>query len=398
MITARSHESYRTEARVDRNMKPTPDPSPYENKLLQPLDDWPRKDAARFGEHIASRRILVTGAGGSIGFALVQAIASAAPASLVLLDASEHALYQIDRTLYGTPHVSLLGSVCDPALLAELFHLHRPEIVFHAAAFKHVPLLERNPFTAISNNVLGTCALLQTATEHCAEHLVLISTDKAVDPLSIMGASKRMAELLLLALATPCTRTSAVRLGNVLGSQGSVLPLFLDQIAQGGPITVTHPEARRFFLSIDYCVQAILAALEPRPHHTQAAILIPNLAPAIRIADLARSLLEAHHSPASIVFTQLRPGDKLEESLLSPREAFLPEPDPQPGTRHILRPIASPTSSASTLHAAMRTLQQAVDERDPDILLRTILQLVPEYTPSTLMLDSLKSSLQEART
>lgn len=355
--------------------------------------------------HTKARRILVTGAGGSIGSALVQAIASATPASLILLDASEQALYQIDRTLKERRpallnNISILGSVCDSGLLAELFQVHRPEIVFHAAAFKHVPLLEHNPFAAISNNVLGTYALLRAAIESRAEHLVLVSTDKAVDPLSMMGASKRIAELLLTALATSSTRTSAVRFGNVLGSQGSVVPLFLEQIARGSPVTVTHPEARRFFLSLDDCVQAILAALEPqlhdrRPHGT---ILIPELAPSLRIADLARDLIAARSSPASIVFTQLRPGDKLEESLLSARESFFAETDRSPRTTPmILRPITSPVTPASELHAAMRVLQQSVADRNLEALLRTVLQLVPEYTPSALLRDSLKAAHEEIR-
>ncbi len=335
--------------------------------------------------HITSKRILITGAGGSIGSALAQAIAAAAPASLILLDASEHALYQIDRTLNAAPHTSILGSVRDPHLLEEIFHLHQPEIVFHAAAFKHVPLLEHNPFAAIQNNVLGAYALLQAATRHRTGHAVLVSTDKAADPLSIMGASKRIAEL--LALSTSIPRISVVRLGNVLGTQGSVVPLFLEQIAHGGPVTVTHPEARRFFLTLDHSIHALLAALEPRPNGT---ILLPNLDAPIRIADLARRLIEENSSPASIVFTQLRPGDKLEESLLSRRETLLPHPSHHP---QVLRPIVSPALPAATLHAAMRVLQQAVANRDLDTLLSTILQLVPEYTPSAILLNSREESL-----
>jgi FlaA1/EpsC-like NDP-sugar epimerase len=350
------------------------------------------------GKDITARRILVTGAGGSIGTALVQAIASASPACLVLLDASEHALYQIDRILNEAPaptrYVAVLGSVCDSELLAKLFQLHRPEIVFHAAAFKQVPLLEYNPFAAVANNVLGTYALLQSAIEHKAEHLVLVSTDKAVDPLSIMGASKRIAELLLIALASSTTRLSAVRLGNVIGTQGSVVPLFLDQIAQGGPLTVTHSEVRRFFLTVDQCVHAILAALEPRSHGT---VLLPHLDAPIRITDLARGLIEAHSSAASIVYTELRPGDKIEESLLSSRETLLSHPGEPP---HTLTAVASSAPSAAALHAAMRTLEQAVAVRDLASLLRTVLQLVPEYTPSDLLLDSIKDgieTLQETR-
>ncbi|NYF88726.1 polysaccharide biosynthesis protein [Tunturiibacter empetritectus] len=373
---------------------------------LPPPSTQPNPQALT-SKHLSGKRILLTGAGGSIGSALAQAIAASSPASLLLLDASEHALYQIDRDL-PTPHVSLLGSVCDPALLAEIFELHQPEIVFHAAAFKHVPLLERQPFAAIANNVLGTYALLEAATQHHAEHLVLVSTDKAVDPSSLMGASKRIAELLLLA-STSTTRLTAVRLGNVLGSRGSVLPLFLDQIARSGPVTVTHPEASRYFLSLDQCIEALLAALEPAVLEPAALepqppsplkkeiIFLPHLNTPIRIADLARDLIASHASSASLVFTQLRPGDKLEESLLSPRESLLPETGNQKQT---LTAISSPAPSAATLHAAMRTLQQAITNRDLPALLHTILQLVPEYTPSALLLEAARQSprtLQEAR-
>ena len=380
-------------------MEPNHDPLDHDPltpaiNLPQSLDGCSTDNAAappNLVRHITGRRILITGAGGSIGSALAQAIASFSPASLILLDSSEHALYEIDRTLNETPHVSILGSICDPTLLAEVFNLRRPQIVFHAAAFKHVPLLEQNPFAAITNNVLGTYAVLQTAIQHHAEHLVLVSTDKAVDPLSLMGASKRIAELLLLTLANTSTRLSAVRLGNVLGSQGSVVPLFLDQIARGGPLTVTHPEATRFFLSIERSTQALLAALEPRPHGT---ILIPDLGAPIRVADLARDLIEARSSPASLVFTQLRPGDKLAESLHSSRETLLPQATPQ-----ILTPIASRAPAAAVLHDAMRALQQAVAARDLAALLRTVLELVPEYTPSAVLLESLQQplALQEAR-
>ena len=393
---------FRQPSRIDRTVKPTCTPSnhhslPSASKLLQLLERRSTGDAASLtslGLQIAGRRILITGAGGSIGSALAQAIASFAPARLILLDSSEHALYQIDRTLNETPHISILGNVCDPMLLAEIFDRYRPQIVFHAAAFKHVPLLELNPFAAIANNVLGTYSLLQTAIQHHAEHLVLISTDKAVDPLSLMGASKRIAELLLLAHAGSSTRLSAVRLVNVLGSQGSVVPLFLDQIAHGGPLTVTHPEATRFFLSIGQSTQAILAALEPRP---QGTILVPDLGHPIRIADLARDLIAVHSSSASVVFTQLRPGDKLEETLISARETLLP-----PAASQILTPILSSAPPASVLHAAMRTLQQAVAARDLAALLRVILKLLPEYTPSAVLLESLQQPLvlqevQEAR-
>jgi FlaA1/EpsC-like NDP-sugar epimerase len=365
---------------------------------------------------LTGKRILVTGAGGSIGSALARSIAASNPASLILLDSAEHSLYQIDRALTGIPHTAILGSVTDRPLLAELFRQHRPQVIIHAAAFKHVPLIEQNPFAAIANNALGTYALAQTALLHRAEHLLLVSTDKAVDPHSLMGATKRIAELTVLALAhfgdalahsgDAAPKMTAVRLGNVLGSHGSVVPLFLDQIARGGPLTVTHPEARRYFLTLDQTVTALLDALEtpeaPVALEALAAleapasgtILIPKLAPPIRILDLARHLLHLHASSAEIVFTGLRPGDKLEESLLSARES------PRNSTREHwlpanLRAIASPHPTAAALEAAMLALDRALQQRDLAAALRTVLRLVPEYTPSAQLASAIP---QEAQT
>ncbi|HWZ52257.1 MAG TPA: polysaccharide biosynthesis protein [Granulicella sp.] len=351
--------------------------------------------------HLSGKRILLTGAGGFIGSALAGAIARSQPESLILLDSSEHSLYQIDRDLShsGVACAAILGSVSDRALLNDLFHHHRPQIVIHAAACKHVPLMEQNPFAAIANNALGTWALARTAALHPlhpAEQLLLVSTDKAVDPHSLMGASKRIAELILLALSgnhslatRPATQRTAVRLGNVLGSHGSVVPLFLDQIAQGGPLTVTHPEARRYFLTLEQSVEALLDALEA-PSPDPASILVPELAPPIRILDLARHLIAQQASATEIAFTGLRPGDKLEESLIATRERWLPRVTAN------LRAIASPAPTANALEAAMHALDQTLQQRDLDAMLRTVLELVPEYTPSALLAGAIRHSCTAA--
>jgi FlaA1/EpsC-like NDP-sugar epimerase len=345
-------------------------------------------------ESLAHRRILLTGAGGSIGSALAHAIAASNPTHLILLDTSEHSLYEIDRDLTSAiPHTAILGSVTDRPLLDDLFLHYRPEIVFHAAAFKHVPLIEQNPFAALANNAIGTYALAQAAARQHADQLILVSTDKAVDPHSLMGATKRLAELAILTLGeTNSTRMSAVRLGNVLGSHGSVLPLFLDQIARGLPLTVTHPEARRYFLTLDQTVAALLDALEtPAP---PSSILVPELAPPIRILDLARHLLAQHTSPAEILFTGLRPGDKLEESLISAREHWLPDSDASPTPN--LRALTSPHPTATSLAETMRSLAEAVTHRDLAAALDLVLQLVPEYTPSPTLTHSIHPA-EEAR-
>jgi len=357
---------------------PHPDPDSLEWHRLLGIIPQPPPSIS----HLRGQRILITGAGGSIGSALAQRIAPAEPASLILLDSSETALYQIDRTLRATgcSPISILGSVCDRPLLADLFSRHRPEIILHAAAYKHVPLLEQNPFAAAANNILGTQTLVETAALHRAHHLVLVSTDKAVAPHSLMGASKRIAELLCLTQSS--LRTTTVRLGNVLGSQGSVVPLFLDQIAHGGPITVTHPAARRFFLALDQAVDALLESHTPTHH--EAALLASNLTQQLRIVDLARYLIARHASPAQIVFTTLRPGDKLEESFLSSTERWLD---------HLrtpsLRMIQSPIPSSATLAADLTRMHRAIEDRNLATLLAVLQHLVPDYTPTPELLSQI---------
>jgi len=331
---------------------------------------------------LAGRRILITGAGGSIGSALAHAVASSAPASLVLFDSSENGLYQVDRSLHeagSREHVSLLGNVCNSDTLDHAMNEHRPEIIFHAAALKHVPLTEQNPFAAIENNVFGTYALTHAAIAHGVEQIVLVSTDKAVEPRSIMGASKRIAELILLSVEGS-TRMKVARLCNVMGSQGSVLPLFLEQIALGGPVTVTHPDAQRYFITLDEAVRALFGALDVA---STKVLLFPRIGPAVRILDLARYLIGVHQSPASIEFTGLRPGDKLSEQLVSSRESL---------SSHVelgglgLRAIDTPIPVAVELGAALDTLREAAQGRDLQKLLRGISALVPEYEPSSLIL------------
>jgi FlaA1/EpsC-like NDP-sugar epimerase len=328
---------------------------------------------------LSGKRVLITGAGGSIGSALAQAGSAYAPSSLILLDTSEAALYQLDRTLRSIgpqPYTPILGSVCDDQLLAHIFALHRPQIILHAAALKHVPLMEQNPFAAIKTNVCGTLTLAQTALAYQAEHLILVSTDKAVDPHSIMGASKRIAELILLVNGTAATRMSSVRLCNVIGSQGSVLPLFLDQVTHNQPLTVTHPDAQRYFISLDHAVTAIFAALQSP---SAAAILIPDIPPPIRILDLAHHLLATHSSASPITFTGLRPGDKLTESLLSAHEHRSSNPII---TNSTLYAIESPTPTSAALDTALTNLREDMRTYDLPHLLRTVQSLVPEYQPS----------------
>ncbi len=333
-------------------------------------------------EHVAGKRILISGAGGSIGSALAQAGWASEPAGLVVLDTSENGLYQIDRSLRemgSREHVPVLGSVFDEEIVLETLKRYRPEIIFHAAALKHVPLMERNAFAAIENNALGTFTLARAAVHHGVEQMVLVSTDKAVDPASIMGASKRIAELVTLALGSAGTRMTAVRLCNVVGSQGSVLPLFLEQIARGGPLTVTHRDACRYFISIDCAVGALFAALSSQ---SDASILMADPGSQLRILGLAEYLIRTHESRAAIEFTGLRPGDKLSERLLSSRERLAANGI---GGAAGLQAIEGPAASASAVQDALQTLMDAVRTRDFAELLRGVFALVPEYQPSEVI-------------
>jgi FlaA1/EpsC-like NDP-sugar epimerase len=337
-------------------------------------------DRAKAASSLAGTRILVTGAGGWIGSALTQAIAGFAPQHLVLLEASERNLYEIEQQL-PTPirHTSIVGSVADPDLLADIFDRHSPQVIYHAAAFKHVPLMEQNPFAAIENNTIGTSLLAQAAAAHNAEQLILVSTDKAADPVSMMGASKRIAELILLAERGTTTRMKAVRLGNVFGSEGSIVPLFRQQILSGGPVTVTHPDVRRYFLTTEDAVTLLLASsAEMAP-----GILVPELGEPVPVQAVARHLIAREQSQAAIIFTQLRPGDKLTEALLSACESYVG------AAGSLLRSVSSPALPAALLDDVLAQLQQACRSRSLTRLLAAVTRAVPGYRPSALIQSAL---------
>jgi len=339
-------------------------------------------DQERTAASIEGKRILVTGAGGWIGSALTRSIAEFGPRQLVLLEASERNLYEIDAALRQLPrpveHVPVLGSVLHPALLAEIFRRHRPQIVYHAAAYKHVPLMEQNPFAAIENNAIGSSQLVKAAQNIETEQLILLSTDKAVDPVSIMGASKRIAELVVLTRCAERSLMKAVRLGNVLGSEGSIVPLFLKQMSSGLPVTVTHPEVRRYFLTTADAVTLLLQAAHAK---TAPGILVPDLGEPLRVEALARHLLARTHATSTLVFTELRPGDKMCEALLSARESLAMNS----GHPRQLRPVKSPCLAPAVMDDVMKQLEHACRERSLDLLLKAIMRAVPEYQPSAVI-------------
>jgi FlaA1/EpsC-like NDP-sugar epimerase len=277
--------------------------------------------------------VLITGAGGSIGSELCRQLARYAPARLVLFDQSEFNLYSIDQELAEShpalPRVPLIGDVKDTAQLRQAFAAWRPQVVFHAAAYKHVPLMEHdNAAAALANNTLGTWHAARAAAEAGAERFVLISTDKAVNPTNVMGASKRAAERVILGLAArhAGTRFMAVRFGNVLGSSGSVIPRFKEQIAKGGPITVTHPDIIRYFMTIPEAARLVLQAAAIGQ---TGQVLVLDMGEPVKIVDLARDLIRLSGHTVDeipIVFSGLRPGEKLYEELLAESDTTLPTP------------------------------------------------------------------------
>jgi len=281
---------------------------------------------------IAGKVVMVTGAGGSIGSELCRQIAAIGPASLLLLEVSEHALYQIDRhlrTLTDCPIIPCLGSVEDAGLVTRLLSQHRVQTIYHAAAYKHVPLVEGNVMQGVRNNIVGTMVMAQAAFDAGVERFVLISSDKAVRPTNVMGATKRWAELVIQDYAWRAREAKrgqcfcAVRFGNVLGSSGSVIPLFKEQIAHGGPITVTHPEVTRYFMSIHEAVELVIQA---GGLANGGEVFLLDMGEAVKIIDLARNMIRlAGHSvrdeanpdgDIAIEIVGMRPGEKLYEELL----------------------------------------------------------------------------------
>ncbi len=289
-------------------------------------------DPALLGYCITGKCVMVSGAGGSIGSELCRQIAALAPSRMVLLEASEHALYQIDRALraiVGCEIVSCLGSVTNRELVNRLLTAHGVQTIYHAAAHKHVPLVESNVLEGVRNNIFGTCVLAQAAFDAGVGSFVLISTDKAVRPTNVMGATKRWAELVIQDFAAKASAKKtgqcfcAVRFGNVLGSSGSVIPLFKEQIAQGGPVTVTHVGVTRYFMSIHEAVQLVIQAGSMA---TGGEIFLLDMGEPVKITDLARNMIrltghsvrddENPRGDIEILLTGLRPGEKLHEELL----------------------------------------------------------------------------------
>ena len=339
-------------------------------------------DGAGLRDWLRGKAAMVTGAGGSIGIELCRQLARFEPQRLVLFEANELALYQVEQEFRsrfpGVPIVCVIGDVKDAARLAQTMTAYRPSVLLHAAAYKHVPLMEdMNAWEAMRNNALGTWRVAQSAIASGVEKLVLVSTDKAVNPTNVMGASKRLAELLCQSLGAERTRIVMVRFGNVLGSTGSVIPKFREQIERGGPVTVTHPEITRYFMSIPEAAQLVLQA---GLMGQGGEIFVLDMGEPVKIVDLARDMIRLsgiRDDGIQIAFTGLRRGEKLYEELLADNEHTL-------ATRHpkvrVLRALAPPDPSWVRDALAWLEAPQALED---DAVRAKLASLVPEYRPQT---------------
>lgn len=343
-----------------------------------------RQDRSRSAALLDGKRILVTGAGGSIGSELCRQIAGYAPDALILYERYENSLYAIHGELghnaRGAHIYPVIGDVTDRRRLQSMMEAYRPHIVFHAAAHKHVPLMEYNPCEAVKNNVCGTRLVAALAEDMGVERFIMISTDKAVRPSSVMGATKRIAELIIqdMARTSPTTFTT-VRFGNVLGSNGSVVPHFLQQIRAGGPVTVTHPDVERYFMLIPEAVELVLQAASLAD---QGSMYVLEMGQQVKLQDLARHLIRLsgfvpdHEIP--IRFTGLRPGEKLSEELVGPDETVMPS-----SSRDMMKVSANHLPAHESLALELSQLERMAHLQNAEEVLACIRLLVPSFEASS---------------
>jgi len=346
-------------------------------------------DLERIRERIQGRVVMVTGAAGSIGSEICRQIAPFRPLAIVGFDEAETPLFHIDREVAKNfPYVTFypeIGSINSRAALQRVMQQFRPSIVYHAAAYKHVPLMEKHVFAAVETNVFGTWNVAQVAAEYGVDDFVMISTDKAVRPTSMMGATKRVAELLIRALQMEGgTKFVAVRFGNVLGSNGSVVPIFKEQIAAGGPVTVTHPKMTRYFMTIPEAAQLVLQAFSIGKG---GEVFVLEMGEPVKIADLAKNLILLSglqpDRDIEIQFTGVRPGEKMFEELNLQDEHLIP-------TSHakIRSYVCHQNLNASQVKASLHRLQAVVEKQDVAKLVQLLQELVPDYNPGTGLLKT----------
>ncbi|MBA3018752.1 MAG: polysaccharide biosynthesis protein [Desulfobacteraceae bacterium] len=348
-----------------------------------------RLENNKISEFLKNKCVLITGAGGSIGSELCRQICTYRPSLLVLFDAGESNLYSIQMELKHVvtyiKYRAVLGRIQDKALVDEVFRKYKPDVVFHAAAYKHVPLVERNPWEAVYSNIVGTNTLVKAAIAHKVDRFVLVSTDKAVRPTNVMGASKRITEKIVQSYSSGSTKFMAVRFGNVIGSSGSVIPLYRHQIEKGGPVTVTHPEITRFFMTIEESAQLILQAFTMGEG---GEIFILEMGTPVKIVDMARDLIRLSGKEPDIdieiKFIGLRPGEKLYEELITEGEGIVK-------TEHekilVLRDesLSGDTeyyNKLNRLDEQIKELTHLADMHDAKGIKSKLKEIVPEYTIS----------------
>jgi len=344
-----------------------------------------RLDENQIQAKLRGRVVLVTGAAGSIGSELCRQIARYQPAALIGFEIAESGLFELEREIrYAFPTLNFrpeIGSIQNPPRLGEVFRQYSPSAVYHAAAYKHVPLMETHAFEAIENNVFGTYNVALAAAKHAVEDFVLVSSDKAVRPASVMGATKRLAELVVLSFQGGRPKFVAVRFGNVLGSSGSVVPIFKRQIAEGRPVTVTHPEMRRFFMTIPEAVQLILQASSMG---RGGEIFVLEMGEPVKIVDLARNLILLSgfrlDEDIKIEFTGIRPGEKLFEELSTQEESTLPT------SHEKIRVFRGDHISRGALETHLDILRRLCQTGDTRGLVLELKEIVPEYNPSSHLL------------
>jgi FlaA1/EpsC-like NDP-sugar epimerase len=359
--------------------------------LRRPAVSLDTADVQRF---LAGKRVLVTGAGGSIGSEICRQTLRFLPERLILLEQAEGALFEVDQELrhrwLGADLVPYVADISDATRINRIFNAQRPHVVFHCAAHKHVPMMELNPGEAIKNNVFGTKTVADAAAASGAAAFVMVSTDKAVNPTSVMGATKRFAELYIQSLNTgtratsslptgnsqAATRFLAVRFGNVLGSSGSVVPIFQKQIAAGGPVTVTHPDMRRYFMTIPEASQLVLQA---GSIGQGGEIFVLDMGQPVRILDLAEEMIrlagKRPHDGIAIEFTGIRAGEKLFEELATDTEKTRPTTHPK------IRVWQLPMPTRAQIDHALKRLWEVTDA-PRDAAVAALMEAVNEYTPT----------------
>ncbi len=328
-------------------------------------------------EYLCNKKVLVTGAGGSIGSELCRQILKINPKQLILFERVENELYHLEMELSESftkgPYVSILGDILDLKRLEEVFRTYGPEVVFHAAAYKHVPMMEANPLEAIKNNIQGTRNVAETSAKWGVEKFVMISTDKAVKPISVMGASKRVAELICQGMnQNQRTKYVTVRFGNVLNSAGSVIPLFKQQIARGGPLTVTHPETTRYFMSIPEATQLVLQA---GAMGSGGEIYVLDMGEPIRINDLALDMVRLMGlkigEDIDIVYSGLRPGEKIHEELVTEEEEV------ESTSHEKIMLVRSPSFDWIVLQKEIEALVEKIDRYSPEEIKKSLILMIP---------------------